>query len=61
MTTAVGTESTLESLLEDLIQLDYDAADAYQAALDRFVREYAAVERIDETTATERVEQMLSA
>ena len=26
-----------------------------------FVREYAAVERIDETTATERVEQMLSA
>jgi uncharacterized protein (TIGR02284 family) len=35
MTTTVGTESTLESLLEDLIQLDYDAADAYQAAIDR--------------------------
>ena len=35
MTTIVGTESTLEDLLEDLIQLDYDAADAYQAAIDR--------------------------
>jgi uncharacterized protein (TIGR02284 family) len=35
MTTTVGTEKTLESLLEDLIQLDYDAADAYQAAVDR--------------------------
>ena len=35
MTTTVGTERTLESLLEDLIQLDYDAADAYQAAIDR--------------------------
>ena len=35
MTTTVGTETTLESLLEDLIQLDYDAADAYQAAIDR--------------------------
>jgi uncharacterized protein (TIGR02284 family) len=35
MTTTVGTEKTLEDLLEDLIQLDYDAADAYQAAIDR--------------------------
>ena len=35
MTTTVGTENTLEDLLEDLIQLDYDAADAYQAAIDR--------------------------
>ncbi len=35
MTTTVGTENTLESLLEDLIQLDYDAAGAYQAAIDR--------------------------
>ena len=30
-----GTESTIEDLLEDLIALDYDAADAYQAAVDR--------------------------
>ena len=35
MTTTVGTENTLESMLEDLVQLDYDAADAYQAAIDR--------------------------
>lgn len=35
MATTVGTESTLENLLEDLVQLDYDAADAYQAAIDR--------------------------
>ncbi|MDB5407672.1 MAG: uncharacterized protein JWL84_2584 [Rhodospirillales bacterium] len=35
MATMVGTESTLEGLLEDLIQLDYDAADAYQAAINR--------------------------
>jgi uncharacterized protein (TIGR02284 family) len=35
MTTTVGTENTLEDLLEDLIALDYDAADAYQAAIDR--------------------------
>ena len=32
-----------------------------QAALDRLVREFAAVERIDELTATQRVEQLLSA
>jgi uncharacterized protein (TIGR02284 family) len=35
MVTTVGTESTLESLLEDLVQLDYDAADAYEAAINR--------------------------
>jgi uncharacterized protein (TIGR02284 family) len=35
MATTVGTESTVEDLLTDLIQLDYDAADAYQAAIDR--------------------------
>ena len=35
MVTTVGTETTLEELLEDLIHLDYDAADAYQAAIDR--------------------------
>jgi uncharacterized protein (TIGR02284 family) len=35
MVTTVGTESTLEDLLEDLIALDHDAAGAYQAAIDR--------------------------
>ncbi len=35
MVTTVGTESTLDALLRDLVQLDHDAADAYQAAIDR--------------------------
>jgi len=35
MATTVGTERHLEHLLEDLIRLDYDAAAAYQAAIDR--------------------------
>ncbi|MFZ3233993.1 MAG: ferritin-like domain-containing protein [Stellaceae bacterium] len=35
MATTIGTEKTRENLLEDLVQLDYDAADAYQAAIDR--------------------------
>ncbi|HZT18388.1 MAG TPA: ferritin-like domain-containing protein [Dongiaceae bacterium] len=35
MVTTAGTEDRLESLLSDLIQLDYDAAAAYQAASDR--------------------------
>ena len=39
----------------------YSERQIYQAALDRFVREFAAVERIDETTATQRVEQLLTA
>jgi CarD family transcriptional regulator len=39
----------------------YSERQIYQAALDRLVREFAAVEAIDEVTATERLEQMLSA
>jgi hypothetical protein len=39
MVTTVGTESTVESLLEDLVHLDYDAAAAYQAAIDRLQNE----------------------
>lgn len=35
MVTTVGTETDIVSLLTDLIQLDFDAADAYQAAIDR--------------------------
>ncbi len=35
MVTTVGTETAVTDLLADLIQLDYDAADAYQAAIDR--------------------------
>jgi CarD family transcriptional regulator len=39
----------------------YSERQIYQAALDRLVREFAAVEEIDENTATERLEQMLNA
>ena len=39
----------------------YSERQIYQAALDRLVREFAAVEAIDEVTATQRLEQMLSA
>ena len=35
MVTTVGTESSLEDLLQDLIQLDHDAVQAYEAAIDR--------------------------
>src|ERR1700689_890945 len=39
----------------------YSERQIYQAALDRLVREFAAGEAIDEVTATQRLEQMLSA
>ncbi len=35
MATTIGTESKLEDLLKDLARLDFDAAAAYQAAIDR--------------------------
>jgi uncharacterized protein (TIGR02284 family) len=35
MATTVGTESELIHLLQNLVRLDYDAIDAYQAAVDR--------------------------
>lgn len=35
MATLVGMERDLSSLLEDLIELDFDAVEAYQAAIDR--------------------------
>jgi uncharacterized protein (TIGR02284 family) len=35
MVTTVGTEAHVVDLLSDLIHLDFDAADAYQAAIDR--------------------------
>jgi CarD family transcriptional regulator len=39
----------------------YSERQIYQAALDRLVRELAAVESIDEVTATQRLENMLNA
>jgi CarD family transcriptional regulator, regulator of rRNA transcription len=39
----------------------YSERQIYQAALDRLVREFAAVEKIDEPTATKRLELLLNA
>jgi CarD family transcriptional regulator len=64
---ASGDPASIAEVVRDLFrntsqpEQSYSERQIYQAALDRFVREYAAVERIDEMTATERVEQMLSA
>ena len=45
----------------DQPEQSYCERQIYQAALDRLVREFAAVEKIDEDTAVRRLEQMLSA
>lgn len=46
MVTTVGTEAHVVDLLSDLIQLDRDAADAYQAAIDRIkAQQFAATLR----------------
>ena len=64
---ASGDPASIAEVVRDLFrnvgqpEQSYSERQIYQAALDRFVREYAAVERIDESTATQRVEQMLSA
>ena len=64
---ASGDPGSIAEVVRDLFrntgqpEQSYSERQIYQAALDRFVREYAAVERIDEMTATQRVEQMLSA
>jgi CarD family transcriptional regulator len=64
---ASGDPASIAEVVRDLFrntgqpEQSYSERQIYQAALDRFVREYAAVERIDESTATERVEQMLAA
>ncbi|HKY95545.1 MAG TPA: CarD family transcriptional regulator, partial [Kiloniellales bacterium] len=39
----------------------YSERQMYQAALDRLAREFAAVEKIDEATAAERLEELLKA
>jgi len=64
---ASGDPASIAEVVRDLFrnstqpEQSYSERQIYQAALDRFVREYAAVERIDEMTATQRVEEMLSA
>ena len=62
-----GDPASIAEVVRDLYrnvgqpEQSYSERQIYQAALDRLVREFAAVEKIDENTATKRVEQMLSA
>src|SRR5258706_1515949 len=64
---ASGDPASIAEVVRDLFrntgqpEQSYSERQIYQAALDRFVREYAAVERIDESTPTQRAEQLLSA
>jgi CarD family transcriptional regulator len=64
---ASGDPGSIAEVVRDLYrnvgqpEQSYSERQIYQAALDRFVREFAAVERIDETTATQRIEQLLTA
>ena len=62
-----GDPASIAEVVRDLYrnvgqpEQSYSERQIYQAALDRLVREFAAVEKIDESTATRRLEQMLSA
>ena len=62
---ASGDPASIAEVVRDLFrnstqpEQSYSERQIYQAALDRLVREFAAVERIDEMTATQRVEQLL--
>ena len=64
---ASGDPGSIAEVVRDLYrnvgqpEQSYSERQIYQAALDRLVREFAAVERIDETTATQRVEELLTA
>jgi len=62
-----GDPASIAEVVRDLYrnvgqpEQSYSERQIYQAALDRLVREFAAVEKIDENTAVQRVEEMLSA
>jgi CarD family transcriptional regulator len=62
-----GDPASIAEVVRDLFrnagqpEQSYSERQIYQAALDRLVREFAAVEKIDENTAVKRVEQMLAA
>src|SRR5262249_30672351 len=62
-----GDPASIAEVVRDLYrnvgqpEQSYSERQIYQAALDRLVREFAAVEKIDEGTATQRLEQMLNA
>jgi CarD family transcriptional regulator len=62
-----GDPASIAEVVRDLYrnvgqpEQSYSERQIYQAALDRLVREFAAVEKIDEGTATQRLEQILNA
>jgi CarD family transcriptional regulator len=62
-----GDPASIAEVVRDLYrnvgqpEQSYSERQIYQAALDRLVREVAAVEKIDEPSATKRVEQILNA
>jgi len=62
-----GDPASIAEVVRDLYrnvgqpEQSYSERQIYQAALDRLVREFAAVEKIDEAAAVKRVEQMLGA
>jgi CarD family transcriptional regulator len=62
-----GDPASIAEVVRDLYrnvgqpEQSYSERQIYQAALDRLVRELAAVEKIDESAAVRRLEQMLSA
>ena len=64
---ASGDPGSIAEVVRDLFrntgqpEQSYSERQIYQAALDRLVREFAAVESIDEASAVKRVEGMLSA
>src|SRR5438270_3699375 len=64
---ASGDPASIAEVVRDLFrntgqpEQSYSERQIYQAALDRLVREFAAVESIDESTATQRLEQLLTA
>jgi CarD family transcriptional regulator len=62
-----GDPASIAEVVRDLYrnvgqpEQSYSERQIYQAALDRLVRELAAVESIDETAATQKLEQLLKA
>ena len=61
-----GNPASIAEVVRDLYrnvgqpEQSYSERQIYQAAMDRLVREFAAVEKIDEDVATKRLEQILS-
>jgi len=61
-----GDPASIAEVVRDLYrnvgqpEQSYSERQIYQAAMDRLVREFAAVEKIDEAAATKKLEQMLS-